>query len=116
MSTLSSMHACEERETGEVECKTSTQTCPAVHMHMSSRQCDSRCYSYRKSPATQLTDCHVVSELLGILAAGAIPNHLHIAGVLQIPHSIVLLMKGACALPIGWDFVRNSVKSSHVKN
>lgn len=43
-----------------------------------------------KSPATQLTDCHVVSELLGILAAGAIPNHLHIAGVLRIPRSIVL--------------------------
>lgn len=58
------------------------------------RPSDSRCDSYRKSPATQLTGCHVVAELLGILEAGAIPNHLRIAGVLQIPRSIALPMKG----------------------
>lgn len=59
------------------------------------RTSDSRCYSYGKSPATQLTGCHVVSELLGILAAGAIPNHLRIAGVLQIPRSIAPLDEGS---------------------
>lgn len=89
-----------ERER-EMECQNSVLTCPVTHIHMSSRQRDSRCYRYRKSPATQLTGCHVVSELLGILAAGVIPNHLCIAGALQIPHYTALLMEGVGALPIG---------------
>lgn len=44
------------------------------------------------------------------LAAGAIPNHLHIAGVLQIPRSIVPPVEGAGARPIGCCFVQSEVK------
>lgn len=92
------IYACLRRERRETECKNSVLTCPATHMRMSSRQCDSRCSSYRKSPATQLTGCHVVSDLLGILAAGAIPNHLRIVGALEIPHSTALLSEWVLCL------------------
>lgn len=99
-----------------MECKKSVLAGPASHMHTSSRQRRSRWYSYRKSPAMQLTGCHVVSELLGILAAGAIPNRLRIAGALQIPRSTAPLMEVAGAPPIGRYAARNTVKASLIEN
>lgn len=36
------------RETGEMGCKNGAQSCPAAHVHASSRRCDSWCYSFRK--------------------------------------------------------------------
>lgn len=97
-----------------MECESGVRTCPAMHTHASSRQWDSGCYGSRKSPATQLTGCHVVSELLGnFWQQGATLNHWRIAGVLEIPHNTAPLMERAGRFKRASSRVNGSNHSPH---
>lgn len=110
MSTLSSMHACERWESKGVSGHCKKQEWPAlcvyvsscvrvhvhVHVYMSLSQWHGLCYTYnllawKEHCVRLIATCF--QNCWEILAAGAFPKCLHIAGVLEIPHSVVLLME-----------------------
>lgn len=84
-----------------MERKSGAPTCPAPRM--CARELAPARFWELEFQKERLTGCHVLSELLGILAVGETPNHLRIAGALGIPHSTALPMRGV-GLPGGRYF------------